>query len=193
MSNDQDDDEQTETLPAPVPYDRFADAIELCRIFRKAGTTEAALIKARKAERKEAAAEQRTAALTAQAEQREAELAQRAAELAEGERALEIARGDFETSLAEAHATLRASHDNLSDVDRRLRYRILTHAGLLAGFNEELQTLPNWQQIKQLVPNLPDDLPAPPAEVVSENVSEDWAGSAFVSGSTVTRTVRGAA
>jgi hypothetical protein len=62
---------------------------------------------------------------------------------------------------------------------------------MLHGFNEQLQDLPSWQQIKQMVPGLPDDLPAAsPAEIISqENVREDWSGNVFVPGSTVTRTI----
>jgi hypothetical protein len=40
-----------------------------------------------------------------------------------------------------------------------------------------------------MVAGLPDDLPAPAAEVVSENVRQDWTGHNFISGSTLTRSV----
>jgi hypothetical protein len=69
----------------------------------------------------------------------------------------------------------------------------MASADLLHGFNAQLQSLPSWQQIKQMVPDLPADLPAAPvAEIISENVREDWSGNIF-SPSTLTRTVRGAA
>ena len=138
--------------------------------------------------------EEKLVAVQNQIEQMQAALAERQAALDAQAAALDARTAKFEASVYEAHAALRASHDNLSDVDRRLRYRILAHADLLHGFNEQLQMLPDWQQIRNMVPNLPPDLPAtPPAQVISENVHEDWTGNVFVPGSTVTRTIRGAA
>jgi hypothetical protein len=189
--NDQDDDETAgDDTEAFVP-DYFSGAIALAQIANNK-TLEAALKKLRAIDRKFADAQTKLAAVQAQAAELEAALAARAAAADARDRALDARTVEFEASLAEAHAALRASHDNLSDADRRLRYRILTHADLLHGFNEQLQTLPDWQQIKQMIPGLPDDLPAPPAEVISENVREDWTGSVFVPGSSLTRTVRGA-
>jgi hypothetical protein len=60
---------------------------------------------------------------------------------------------------------------------------------LLHGFNERLQDLPDWPVIKQMIPGLPADLPAPTAEVVSENVREDWTGHIFTPGSSLTRSI----
>jgi hypothetical protein len=87
--------------------------------------------------------------------------------LAEREHALEVARGDFETSLQEARDHLRAYHDNIAEADRIIRHRILSHTGLLSGYVPELQDLPTWPQIRRLVVGLPDDPTSLEREVVS--------------------------
>jgi hypothetical protein len=202
MSIDQDDDNIDDTADIGAPaLDRVTAAIafvdfaaDLYDLAANHKAYKARLTKLRRLERDIAAAEQKLAALTARTEQTEAALAEREAELAARDAEIERRESSFEVSLAEARDHLRAYYDSLADTDRRIRYRILSSADLLHGFNERLQDLPSWQQIKQLVPNLPDDLPAaPPVEVVSENVREDWAGSVFTPGSSLTRTVRGAA
>jgi hypothetical protein len=110
--------------------------------------------------------------------------------LAERERALDARDAAFASSLQEARDHLRAYYDSLADMDRRIRYRILSHAGLLHGFNERLQDLPDWPAIERMVPGLSPDLPAAPAaEVISENVREDWSGNVFAAGATVTRSI----
>jgi hypothetical protein len=96
--------------------------------------------------------------------------------LAERERALDEREAKIEASLAEAHAHLRKFYNSIAEEDRRIRYRIMAHANMLHGFNERLQSLPDWDSIRRMVPDLSADLPAPPAEVVSENVREDWTG-----------------
>jgi hypothetical protein len=115
--------------------------------------------------------------------------------LAERERALEEREAKFEASLAEAHDHLRGYYNSIAEADRIIRFRILHYAGQLSNFNPRLQSLPDWQQIERMVPNLPAGLPAAPAaEVVSENVREDWTGQhTFIADSSLTRTVRGAA
>jgi septal ring factor EnvC (AmiA/AmiB activator) len=186
-----DDTDDTAAVNHSAMPDPFVLAIGLCQIAANAKSIEPALKRLRKLGRDIAKAEQKLAAVTAQAEQTNAELAARAAAIDERDRALDAREAAFEASVHEAHAALRASHDNLGGVDRRLRYRIASSADMLHGFNEQLQDLPSWQQIKQMVPGLPDDLPAAPAaEIISqENVREDWSGNVFVPGSTVTRTI----
>ena len=168
--------------------DRIADA--LFRIASSPKTTAAAYKKQRQAERKEAAAEQKTAALTAQAEQTTAALTEQATAIAAARAALEECKAAFAASIEEAHDHLRGYYNSIAEADRHLRYRIMNYAGLLHGYNAQLQDLPDWPAIKRMIPGLPADLPAaPPAEVVSENVREDWAGSVFVPGSTLTRSI----
>jgi hypothetical protein len=74
---------------------------------------------------------------------------------------------EFETSCREAHEHLRQHYDSNEQADRQLRYRILNHANLLHGFNPRLQTLASWQQIRNMVPNLPPDLPPVERDVAS--------------------------
>jgi hypothetical protein len=136
------------------------------------------------------AAEQKLAALTARTEQRQAALVEREAELAARSAEIERRETELEASLREAQDYLRQYHNNLAQEDRRIRYRILSSADLLHGYNERLQELPDWPAIKQMIPGLPADLPAaPPAEVVSRETREDWTGHTFIAGSTLTRSV----
>jgi hypothetical protein len=171
--------------------DRIADA--LFRIASSPKTTAAAYKKQRQAERKEAAAEQKTAALTAQAEQTTAALTEQATAIAAARAALEECKAAFAASIEEAHDHLRGYYNSIAEADRHLRYRIMNYAGLLHGYNAQLQELPDWPAIKQMVPDLSDLPVTPPAEVVSENVREDWSGHTFIADSSLTRTVRGAA
>jgi hypothetical protein len=196
--NDQDDDEQIESLPTPAPADRFGDALALCRIANNK-TVATALKKLRRVNRQIADAEAKVIAVSDQAEQMQVVLTQRAAALAEGERALEVARGDFETSLQEARDNLRGYYDRIAEADRHLRYRIMNHAGLLHGYNAQLQDLPDWPAIRRLVVGLPDDPPPIERDVTtplridalsdtSDDPRADRHGAPFV-GSTLTRDV----
>ena len=194
MSIDQhDDDTDDDTIDIEAMPDPFSLAIELCRVAAKPATYAAALKKLRKLGRDILAAEQKLAALTTEAEQKQAAFAEREAELAARSAEIERRESSFEASLAEARDHLGAYYDSLADTDRRIRYRILSSADLLHGFNERLQDLPSWQQIKQLVPNLPDDLPAARTDhaeaIFHQEVSEDWSGNVFVPGSTLTRSI----
>jgi hypothetical protein len=125
----------------------------------KPATYAAAVKKLRKVGRDILAAEQKLAALTTQAEQTNAELVVRVAAADERDRAITQREDEFAASLAEARDELRSYYDSIAEADRHLRYRILNHAGLLSGFNPELQDLPSWGQLKRLVVGLPDDPP----------------------------------
>jgi hypothetical protein len=159
MADDDIDTSDNTTANHSMP-DPFVLAIELCRIATNAKAIEPALKRLRKLGHDIAKAEQKLAAVTAQAEQTKAELAARAAAIDERERAITQREDEFESSIKSAHAELRQAHDSLADTDRRIRYRIMASANLLAGFNEQLQDLPSWQQIGQMVPGLPDDPPS---------------------------------
>jgi len=193
MSN-QDDNNIDDTDDTADDYsmpDPFSLAIELCKVAAKPATYAAAVKKLRKVGRDIAAAEQKLAALTARTEQTEAALAEHEAELAARSAEIERRESLFEASLAEARDHLRAYYDSLAATDRRIRYRILSSADLLHGFNERLQDLPDWPAIKQMIPGLPADLPAaPPAEVTQETVTQDWTGQhTFIAGSTLSRSI----
>ena len=85
-------------------------------------------------------------------------------------------------------------YNSVAEVDRTCRYRIMASADLLSGYNPALQDLPSWDVLKRLVVGLPADPPAPAPEVVTQEVTTDWTGHHnFISGSTLTRTVRGTA
>jgi hypothetical protein len=162
-----DDDNTAVNYPAPAPSDRFADVLALLAAVRNAKATEAALKRLRKLERDITSSEQKLAGLTAQAEQNEAAFAARAVELDKREAAIARREAEFETSCREAHDFLREFYDSIEQADRHLRYRVLNYANLLHGYNERLQTLPDWRQIKQMVPDLPPDPPAVERDVAS--------------------------
>jgi hypothetical protein len=183
-----DETDDTEYFP-PAP-DPFAAVLTLCRLAANPKAGEAMLRRIRKAERAATAAEQRCATAEAKLEQRQAALDARASELDELTRAIAGRETAFEASLEQARDDLREFYDDLADTDRRIRFRIAHSNGLLDGFNERLQSLPTWEQIRQLVPGLPDDPPPPSAaEIVSRNVREDWTGHSFLAESSLTRSV----
>jgi hypothetical protein len=147
--------------------DPFALAIALCQVSMNAKTIEPALKRLRKLGRDIAKAEQKLAAVTAQAEQTNAELAARAAALDERDRALDERDTAFASSLQEARDHLAGYYDRIVEADRHIRYRILSHADLLAGYNAQLQDLPDWPQLRRMVVGLPPDRPAIEREVAS--------------------------
>jgi hypothetical protein len=180
------DDEHNHSAPA---LDPFTAALVLIDLALNPKAAKVGLKQLVKLDKDIGVAEQKLAAVEARAADTAAVLAQRTAELDAREAEIERRESSAEASLREAHDSLRQYHDNLADMDRRIRYRIMASANLLHGFNERLQDLPDWPAIKQMIPGLPDDLPAAPAaEVVTREVREDWAGSVFAP-STLTRTV----
>jgi hypothetical protein len=168
-------------------------ALELCRLAGNK-TTAAALKKLRRLDRQYADIEAKIVALDAQAEQRDAALTARAAELDVREAALDARSAAFANELTDARDELHRYHNSLVETHRQLVHRILATTGLLGAWNWTLQSPPTWEQLRRMVADLPADLPAaPPAEIVSQEVRTDWAGSEFMPGSTVTRTIGGAA
>jgi hypothetical protein len=192
-----DTDDIDETDDTDVNYsmpDPFVTALELCRIASSPKTIATALRKLRKLGHDIDAAEAKLAAVQAEAAAIVAKMESDVAVLDERERALDARATEFETSLQEARDNLHEYYNNIAEADRHIRHRILSHAGLLGGYNPQLQDLPSWPQIRRLVVGLPDDLPAaPPAELVSQEVREDWTGNVFMPDTTLTRTIRGAA
>jgi hypothetical protein len=139
-------------------------------------------------------AEQKLAALIAEAEQTKAALAEREAAVVARETAHAAREAAFESQAGDVRDELREHHARLEQTHRQLVRRLMATAGITGNWNFDLQDPPTWAQLKRMIADLPDDLPvAPPAEVVSENVRHDWAGSGFIPDSSLTRTVRGAA
>jgi hypothetical protein len=167
MSINQDDDEETESLPAPALPDRFGDALALCRIANNK-TVATQLKKLRRVNRQIADAEARVIAVQDQAEQFQAALDARAAAADERERAITQREDEFAASLQEARDNLRGYYDSIAEADRHIRYRILSSADLLHGYNAQLQDLPSWDVLKRLVVGLPDDPPPLERDVVSQ-------------------------
>jgi hypothetical protein len=186
---DETDDTENHSMPDP-----FVTALELCRIASTPKTIATALKKLRKLGHDIDAAKTKLAAVQAEAAAIVAKMESDASALVEEKRALDARATEFESSLQEARDNLAEYYNGIAEADRHIRHRILSHADLLGGYNPQLQDLPTWPQIRRLVVGLPDDLPAaPPADVISENVREDWSGNVFMPDSTVTRTIRGAA
>jgi septal ring factor EnvC (AmiA/AmiB activator) len=193
MTDDTDDDIDTEVNSgAPAPVDRFGDVLALLAAVRSAKVTEQALKRLRKLERDIAVAESRLAAAVVHLATTKAELAQRSAAADERDAAIEQRETAFEAAVREARDHLRGFYDSIAQEDRRIRYRILIAADLLHGYNEKLQTLPDWRAIQRMLPQLQFDEPAePPADDdVFQNVRTDWSGSEFMVDSTLTRVVK---
>jgi hypothetical protein len=190
VDHDDDTDEHDHDHVSPA-VDPFSAALVLIDLALNPKAAKVGLKQLVKLDKDIGIAEKKFADLQSQAAAMQTALTQRAAELAAREAAISARESSFEASLREAHDHLRQYHNNLAQQDRRIRYRILSSADLLHGFNERLQELPDWPAIKQMIPGLPPDLPAtPPAEVVTREVTTDWTGShSFIAGSTLTRSV----
>jgi hypothetical protein len=141
-------------------------ALQLCAVANNK-TTAAAIRKLAKLDRQYADIQAKIAALAAQAEQTNVALAQREAAIDERERALDARATEFESSLQEARDELHNYYRHVEEEDKRLRYRIMSYAGLLGGYNPQLQDLPSWNVLKRLVVSLPDDPPPLERDVVS--------------------------
>jgi hypothetical protein len=194
MADDNTDDDTDEHDGSDHGYsasalDPFTAAIVLIDLALNPKATKAALKKLVKLDKSIGAAEQKLAAVTAQAEETKAALAERAAELHAREAAISEREAAFETSLQEARDNLHAHYNEIAQAHRQLIHRVMASAGILNNWNPDLQEPPSWQQLRRMIVDLPDDLPAAPAaEVVSENVREDWSGNIF-SPSTLTRSI----
>jgi hypothetical protein len=164
--SDNNDTNDTAAANHSMP-DPFVLAIGLCQIAANAKTIEPALKKLRKLGRDIEKAEQKLAAVTGQAEQKQTELAALAAAIDERERAITQREDEFAASLQEARDNLAGYYDSIAEADRHIRYRILSHADLLHGYNAQLQDLPSWDVLKRLVVGLPDDPPPLEREVIS--------------------------
>jgi hypothetical protein len=163
-------------------------ALEWCRLSNNK-TVAAAIKKLRRLDRQYADTQTKGAAITAQAEQVQAALAERAAALDARERALEAREVAFESQAADVRDELREHHNRLEQTHRQLVHRLMSTAGILGQWNWDLQSPPTWQQLRRMIADLPEDLPAPAGEVISQEVREDWTGNTFMPGSTLTRSI----
>jgi hypothetical protein len=163
-----------------ITTDRFADAIALCQIAKNK-TVAAQLKKLRRVNRQIADAEAKVIAVQDQAEQMQAALAARETALDERERALDDRETAFARELTDVRDELHEFHAHLEQTHRQLVHRIMSCAGITGNWNPNLQSPPTWEQLRKMVANLPEDLPAAsPAEVISENVTQDWTGHTFL-------------
>jgi hypothetical protein len=163
-SDEHDGSDHGHSAPAADPV---LIALQLCALANNK-TVAAAIKKLRKLDRQYADTQAKVAALAAHAEQRNAALVQREAAIDDRERALDARATEFEASLHEARDHLRGFYDSVAEADRHIRYRILSHADLLGGYNAQLQDLPSWSQLRRLVVGLPDDPPPLERDVASQ-------------------------
>ena len=161
-------------------------AVTWCRVANNKAL-ERMIKKLDRLDRKYADTQAKLAALTAQAAEIETALTAREAELAARAAEIERRETELEASLHEARDHLRAYYDTIAEADRHIRYRILSHADLLGGYNAALQDLPGWPAIRRLVVGLPDDPvpiePQPRIDVLSDTFSDpnaDRHGNAFL-------------
>jgi len=115
-------------------------------------------------------AEEKFVNLQNQAAEIETALTQRAAELDAREAAITKREDEFAAATEEARNHLRGYYDSVAEADRRLRYRILSHADLLHGYNAQLQDLPDWPAIRRQIVGLPDDPPPLEREVAAPRI-----------------------
>jgi hypothetical protein len=172
--------------PAVDEIDLFGAAIALCQVAQRAKTVEAALKRLRKVGRDILVAEKRLAVIEGQAAEMQTALTARAAALAAGERALTERTDAFEASCKDVRDELREYHNHLEQMHRALAHRLLSLNGI--SWNEDLQAPPSWQQLRQMIADLPPDPPALAPEVVTQEVTTDWTGNHSFIG-TLTRSV----
>jgi hypothetical protein len=133
-------------------------AVTWCRVANNK-TLERTIRKLDRLDRKYADTKDKLTALTAQAAEIETALTQRVAAIDERERAQDARDAAFASQAQDVRAELRGYYNSIASADRHLRYRILSHAGMLSGYNPELQDLATWDQMKRLIVGLPDDPP----------------------------------
>ena len=157
--DDEPDDSET-NYPAPDP---FAVALQLCAIASKPATYAAALKKLRKLGRDIDAAEARLAAVQAQAAKIITKMESDVAAFDERVRAHDARETAFANSLTDARDELHVFHAHLEQTHRQLVHRIMSCSGILGEWNWDLQSPPSWGQLRKMIANLPDDLPATPS------------------------------
>ena len=186
ITDEHDDDDHDHAAPMADPV---LIALQLCQLAANPKTIASAVKRLRRLDRQYADIQAKAAAVTAQVEQKQAAITEREQAIAAREVALEERETVFENQAGDVRDELRQHHARLEQTHRQLVHRVMSTAGILGEWNFDLQGVPTWQQLRRMVAGLPDDLPATPAaEVVSENVREDWSGNIF-SPSTLTRSI----
>jgi hypothetical protein len=188
MDYEQDDDGDHGGNGYAPAVDPFSAALVLIDLALNPKATKVALQKLAQLDNSIGVAERKLAAVTAQIEQTKAALDTREAAIAAREVALEERETAFADAAQDVRDELREHHARVDQAHRQLVHRIMSTAGILGEWNFELQGPPSWQQLRRRVAGLPDDLPAPVAEVATREVREDWSGNVFAP-STLTRTV----
>jgi hypothetical protein len=195
MNINQDDEHDDEVgnghdyNPAVEEIDLFGAAIALCQLAQRAKTIEGALKRLRKIGRDTLVAERNLAAVTAAAEQTNKALGEREAANAAREAANTKREAEFADAAQDVRDELREHHNRLEQTHRLLVYRLMSTAGILGDWHEGLQDLPSWEQLQRRIVDLPADPATSAAEVVSQNVRQDWTGHTFIAGSSLTRSV----
>jgi hypothetical protein len=191
ITDEHDDDDHDHAAPMADPV---LIALQLCQLAANPKTIASAVKRLRRLDRQYADIQAKAAAVTAQVEQKQAAITEREQAIAAREVALEERETVFENQAGDVRDELRQHHARLEQTHRQLVHRIMSTAGITGNWNFDLQAPPTWQQLRRMIADLPDDLPAPSTEVSSaETVRHDWAGSEFIPDTTLTRTVRGAA
>jgi hypothetical protein len=186
--DDETDDADGHDHSAPAA-DPVLIALELCRIAANPKTIAAAVKKLRRLDAQYADIAAKAAAIEAQVEQKHAALAERETAITAREVALDERAAAFESQAGDVRDELREHHNRLEQTHRQLVHRLMATAGITGNWNFQLQDPPTWQQLRRMIADLPDDPPAPAAEVGFRETREDWTGHTFIAGSTLTRSV----
>lgn len=172
-----------ESLEVTSSADRFADLLALLDQLKNPDATEAKVKELRELEIRIAVAAENLD--IAKGEHRD--LDARAAMLDRREAELRLLEHAQNAKFDDARRELVAQHRHLVEIETAIKFRILRHAGALAGFDARLQSVPEWSAI--------DRLAGAPVDVIDEMRSpnmeltrEDWSGNKF-SESTLTRSM----
>jgi hypothetical protein len=138
------------------PADRFGDLLALLDLFKNRDAIEAAAKQLRELEVRIEVAKSNLA----DAKQEHGDLDARAAALDRREAELRLLEHEQNAKFDDARNVLVAQHRRLVETETQIKFRVLQHAGALAGFNPAIQSVPEWSAI--------DRLAGAPVDVVEE-------------------------
>jgi hypothetical protein len=112
----------------------------------------------------------------------------RASALDRHEAELRLLEREQNAKFDDARRELVAQHRRLVEIESAIKFRILRHAGALAGFDARLQSVPEWSAIDRLTGapvDVVEEMRSPSMELTREGFGDDK----FSAQSTLTRSV----
>ena len=158
--------------------DRFADLFALLHLFENRDAIQAAARELRELEIRIAVERENLADVKAERGDFDA----KALMLDQAEGELQLRELEQNARFDDARQELVAHHRRLTEIESAIKFRLLQHAGVLAGFDPRLQNIPDWSVIDRLI--------GAPVDVVEEMrpssmaTTESWGGDQLTGGLT---------